>query len=117
MGETEGLRQRLQFAIAVRDTHGADVIAFDEQQLECHQPIVRKAVGIGADRHAVLYRCRAGGQQATDAGDLDQAQTAGPRRAKPFQMAQGRDVLAVVMRHLEDVLSLGGGAELAVDAD
>ena len=83
MGEPEGLRQRLQFAIAVGDTDGADMVALDEQQLQRHQPVVRKAVGVGGDRHAVLCRCRAGGQQAADAGDLDQAQTAGPGELKP----------------------------------
>ena len=43
MRHAQPLRHRLQFAVAVGDADGADVIAFDEQQLQRHQAVVREA--------------------------------------------------------------------------
>ena len=117
MREPQRLRQGLQFAMAVGDADGADMVALDEQQLERHQPVVGEVVGVGGDRHSALRGCRAGRQQAADAGDLDQAQAAGSRRAQAFQVAERRDAVPIRLRHLEDGLTFRGGAEFTVDSN
>ena len=107
MGETERLRQRLQFAMAVRDADGADVIALDEQQLQRHQSVMGELVRVGDDRHAARDRRRAGRQQAANAGDLDQTQSARPGGTHPFHMAEGGDVSSIRVGHLEYGLAFG----------
>ena len=99
------------------DAHGADVVAFGEQQLERDLPIGLELRRAGGDRQALLYGGGAGGQQARDAGDLDHAQPAGADRAQALHVAEGGDVLVVGSRDLEDRLTGGGRDHFAVDAD
>ena len=81
MSDTQGLRHRLQLAMAVGDAGRADVIALDQQQFDSHAPIERELCGGGLDRHAVLDRSGAGRQQAVSAGELHHAYAACTDRA------------------------------------
>ena len=116
VGDAELLRQCLQFAMTVRDADGADMVAFDEQQLQRHHAMMGEILGFGGDRHAAVDGRRAGGQQPPDARHLDQAQPAGARRAQAFHVAERRNVASVGAGHVVDRLTLGSGAELTVDA-
>ena len=111
------LGQGLQLAVARGDAHGADVVALGEQQLERDLPVGLELRRAGGDRQALLHGRGAGGQQPRDAGDLDHAQPAGADRAEALHVAEGRDVLVVGPRDLEDRLAGGGRDHLAVDAD
>ena len=93
------------------------MVALDEQQFQCHQAVVRERVGVGDDRHAASGGRGAGGQQAVDALDLDQAQAARSRRAQAFQKAQRWDRTPACRGHLENGLAFRRRAQLAVDAN
>ncbi len=83
--------QRLQFAMAVGHAHGADVIAFGEQQFERHSPVFAQPFAVGLHVHALADFGGAGGQQFANARDFHEAQAAGAHVIYPVQMTQRRD--------------------------
>ena len=88
----------LEFAVAVGDADGADVVALGEEQLEGHAAVFAQALAVGLDVHALGDLGGAGGQELGDAGDFDQAEAAGADVVDAVQMAEGRDVDAGVGR-------------------
>ena len=111
------LRQRLQLAVPGRDAHRADVVALGEQQLE-RDLAVRSSCGeVVATAWPSCTGVVQAGSRRRDARDLDHAQPARADRAEALHVAEGRDVLAVGPRDLEDRLAGSGRDHLAVDAD
>src|SRR5260370_23197806 len=78
MGHAEALRHGLQLAMVIGNADGALVIAFAEEELDGNPPVLRQLFGVGGDRHTVLYRSGAGGQQAAHAGYFHDAEAGGP---------------------------------------
>ena len=118
VGDAVVLCERLQLAVAARDAHGADVVPLGEEQLEGDLPVGLELRGAGR-RPPVPPPpgvVQAGSSRA-DARDLDHAQAARADRAQALHVAEGRDVLVVGPRHLEDRLAGGRRDDLAVDAD
>ena len=82
-------RNVLQFAVAVGDAEGADVVAFGEEQLHGHAAIALQLLGVGADRHPLRRFGGTGGQQAAAGLRGHQAEAAGAHRRQPLEMAEG----------------------------
>ena len=116
VGEAERLGVVLQFAVVVGHAHRADVVALDEEHLDDRAAMVIEPSGAGDHVHAVGHLGDACRQRTLGAGDLDAAQPAGADVGEPVEMAQRRDVDAVLPRHVENRLACGAGDVDAVDA-
>jgi hypothetical protein len=76
MRDAQGLSQRLQFAMAIRDTYRTDVIAFSQQQFDGH-PAVEFDLGRGClDGHSILNWSGASGQKPICTGQFHYANAA-----------------------------------------
>ena len=117
VGDAERLRHGLQFAVAVRDAGGADVVALDEQQLDGHAAILRELCRRGLDGHAVLDGRGAGGQQAVGSGELDHADAACADCAEALEIAERGNLLAVGAGRFKNGVALVRGDQLTINAD
>ena len=90
--------QRLQFAMAVGDADGADVVALGEQQFQGHAAVFAQPLAVGLDVHAFGDLGGAGRQQLGNAGHFHQAEAAGADVIDAVQMAERRDFDAGVGR-------------------
>jgi hypothetical protein len=109
VGNAQPGRQVLELAVVVGHAHRADVVALHEQHLDDGAAVAGKPLGVGDHLHALLDRGHAGRQQLARALDLDHAQAAGADVAEAVQVAQGRDLDAVLGGDLQDRLALGAG--------
>ena len=109
------LGQVLQLAVVVGDADRADVVALDEQHLDDRPAVLVEPLRVGRDLHALGDRGRAGRSELVRARDLDDAQAARARVGQAVEVAQRRDVDAVLACDGEDRLALGAGDVGAVD--
>ena len=115
MGHPQLLAHRLQLAVAVGHAYRADMIALGKQQFDDGLTVLVEPFGVCRDLHALLHARHTGRKQLVVPLDLDQAEATGPDIAQPIQMTQGRNVDAVLARHLEDRLVWHGTDILAVN--
>ena len=116
VGEPKGLGQVLELAVVVGHAHRADVVALHEQHLDDRAPVGGQPLGMGGHLHALLDHGHTGRQQFAGGADLDHAQPAGADVAEAVQVAQGRDLDAVLGGHVQDRLVGGAGDIGAVDS-
>jgi hypothetical protein len=109
------LGESLEFAMAVGDADGADVVALSEEKLKDVAAIFLKAFGVGLDIHAFEDSGDAGRKQLVGAGNLDHAETASADVAEAIEMAECRDLDVVFASDLQDGLSAATTDCLAVD--
>ena len=83
--------ERLQLAMTVGHTHGADVVAFGEEQLKRQAAILPQTLAVGLDFHVFADFGRAGGQQFGHARDLHEAEAAGAHIINTFKVTERRD--------------------------
>ena len=105
----------LEFAIAVRHAHRTDMVAFGQQKLQQHLAVFGQAIRIGHHDHAFLDRRRAGGQQACDAADFDQAQTAGTHAAQTVEMTERGNEPVILTGDVQHRLAGPGSHILAIN--
>ena len=105
----------LQFAMAVGNAHGADMIPLGEQQFQRHAPVFSQPLAVGFDLHAFGDFGGAGGKQLRHAGHFHQAQAAGAHVIDAVQVAQGRDFHAGLFRRLQNGCAFLGADFLAVN--
>ncbi len=111
------LGEILQLAVVVGHTHGADVVAFHEQQLHDGPPVLGELLRVCGHLHALGDGGHAGGQQLLRVAHLDQAQPAGTDVTEPVEMTQRGDVDGVLAGDLEHGLPVRAGDFPAVDGE
>src|SRR5208283_2454096 len=101
--------------MAVGYAHRADVVAFHQQQFNGDTAVARQPGGGGNDRHPILNRRGACGEEAVNSGNLDHAEPASTNATQPFQEAESRNVLSAGAGHIENRLALNGIDQLTID--
>ncbi len=115
MGHAELHRQLLQFAVAVGDADGTDMIAFAEDELEDLYPIAVDPFRMGDHFHIFPRQRDACGDQFRRAFDFDQAQPTGAALGQTIQVAECRDIDPVLPGNGENGFILAGADILIVD--
>ena len=115
MVEALAVSKGLKLAMAVGDTHGANVVALGQEEFQRHAPIPHQPFGVGPDLHPFSHFRRAGGQEFGNSGDFYQAEPARAHIINSFQMAESRDGDSSVRGSLQNRRAFIGTDLLPID--
>lgn len=104
VSEAELLRESLEFAVAVGNADGADVISLGEEEFEYGAAMPGDSLGSGGDFHAFFNAGDAGREQAVLAFDFNEAEAACADIAETIEVAEGGNVDAIFTGDIEDGL-------------
>ena len=108
MGDPEFHRQVLQLAVAVRHTHGTDMVTLGKQQFENLPAVIDDPRGIGYDHHILAGKGDAGGEQLGNTLHLDNTQAAGSALRQAIKMTEGRNGYVVLPGNFKNGFILAG---------
>jgi hypothetical protein len=110
----EGLRQALEFAVAIGNADRTHVVSFGEQQFQNHSAILAEPFGVQRHFHILCHPGDARRLEPRRPFHLHQAQTARTEARQTGEMTQGGNEHIILTRHLKNGLIAAGAHFLPV---
>jgi hypothetical protein len=104
MIHAQSCRHRLQFALAIHDTSGTDVIALRKKQLNHHFAVFVQPLRFGLNHHAFGNLGNTGGQKSGITFHLNQAKPATATVGQTVQATKGRNIDSGILSGGQDTL-------------
>ncbi len=102
VGDADLIGEVLEFAVAVGDADGADMVSFGEEELDDHFPVEPEFFGIGEDDLVWGDWGGAGGEEFGGADDFDDTESTGADFGDAFEGAEGGDLDVIFSADIED---------------